>query len=182
MAVLRRRFPDPVEGGRERERALGVLLRKGYDTELALEALARHALGPQTTSARSAGVGDPTGRRLECRGRAMTGRLASSGLGGCGRRDLCDGAAAAQAATGAAIRPGRTSQGRAVSFRVAGDRLAALRFAINVVCPSRRVWEVRGGGVGADQDRHSRFAQTIASHRPGASGRATIRGELRRGT
>jgi regulatory protein len=42
VALLRRRFPVPVEGRRERERALGVLLRKGYDSELALEALARH--------------------------------------------------------------------------------------------------------------------------------------------
>jgi regulatory protein len=41
VALLRRRFPIPPDGGRERERALGVLLRKGYDSEVALEALAR---------------------------------------------------------------------------------------------------------------------------------------------
>ena len=41
-ALLRRRFPEPLEDPRERERALGVLLRKGYESELALEALARH--------------------------------------------------------------------------------------------------------------------------------------------
>lgn len=38
-AVLRRRFPAKIEGGRVRERALAVLLRKGYDYELAREAL-----------------------------------------------------------------------------------------------------------------------------------------------
>ena len=43
VEVLRRRFPAPLADRRERERALGVLLRKGYDSELALEALARHA-------------------------------------------------------------------------------------------------------------------------------------------
>jgi regulatory protein len=42
VELLRRRFPAPVDGVRERERALGVLLRKGYEAELALEALARH--------------------------------------------------------------------------------------------------------------------------------------------
>lgn len=42
LEVLRRRFPGPVDHPRERERALGVLLRKGYDSELALEAITRH--------------------------------------------------------------------------------------------------------------------------------------------
>jgi regulatory protein len=42
LALLRRRFPTPVGDRRERERALGVLLRKGYDTELALEAITSH--------------------------------------------------------------------------------------------------------------------------------------------
>jgi regulatory protein len=42
LDVLRRRFPEPMEHARERERALGVLLRKGYDTELALEAITRY--------------------------------------------------------------------------------------------------------------------------------------------
>ncbi|HWE10254.1 MAG TPA: RecX family transcriptional regulator [Solirubrobacteraceae bacterium] len=45
LALLRRRFPHPPEDGRERERALGVLLRKGYESELALEALAAHSRG-----------------------------------------------------------------------------------------------------------------------------------------
>jgi regulatory protein len=39
LALLRRRFPDPPGNRRERDRALGVVLRKGYDSELALEAL-----------------------------------------------------------------------------------------------------------------------------------------------
>jgi regulatory protein len=43
LALLRRRFPRPPEDRRERERALGVLLRKGYESELALDALAAHA-------------------------------------------------------------------------------------------------------------------------------------------
>jgi regulatory protein len=42
LAVLRRRFPSPARDRRERERALGVLLRKGYDSDLALEAIAAH--------------------------------------------------------------------------------------------------------------------------------------------
>ena len=42
-ALLRRRFPLPLADRRDRERALGVLLRKGFESELALEALAGHA-------------------------------------------------------------------------------------------------------------------------------------------
>jgi regulatory protein len=42
LALLRRRFPSPVGDRRERERALGVLLRKGYGSELALDAIAAH--------------------------------------------------------------------------------------------------------------------------------------------
>ena len=42
LAVLRRRFPSPAGDRRERERAFGVLLRKGYDSDLALEAIAAH--------------------------------------------------------------------------------------------------------------------------------------------
>jgi regulatory protein len=41
--ILRRRFPAPPLDRRDRERALGVLLRKGFDSELALDALAGHA-------------------------------------------------------------------------------------------------------------------------------------------
>lgn len=43
LALLRRRFPSPVGDRRERERALGMLVRKGYDTDLALDAIAAHA-------------------------------------------------------------------------------------------------------------------------------------------
>ena len=42
LALLRRRFPAPLRDRRERERALAVLLRKGYDSELALDALTGH--------------------------------------------------------------------------------------------------------------------------------------------
>lgn len=45
LAVLRRRFPQPPEDRRDRNRALGMLLRKGYETELALDALSAHARG-----------------------------------------------------------------------------------------------------------------------------------------
>jgi regulatory protein len=43
LELLRRRFPSPPHDRRERDRALGVLLRKGYDAELALDAIAAHA-------------------------------------------------------------------------------------------------------------------------------------------
>lgn len=43
LELLRRRFPEPPRERRDRERALGVLLRKGYESELALDALAAHA-------------------------------------------------------------------------------------------------------------------------------------------
>jgi regulatory protein len=41
LVLLRRRFPKPPSDRRGRDRALGVLIRKGYESELALEALAR---------------------------------------------------------------------------------------------------------------------------------------------
>jgi regulatory protein len=43
VALLARRFPAVPETPRERDRALGVLVRKGYDLELAYDALRRHA-------------------------------------------------------------------------------------------------------------------------------------------
>ncbi|HUA05978.1 MAG TPA: regulatory protein RecX [Solirubrobacteraceae bacterium] len=43
LAILRQRFPSPSADRRERERALAVLLRKGYDSDLALEAIAAHS-------------------------------------------------------------------------------------------------------------------------------------------
>jgi regulatory protein len=39
LALLEKRFPEPPVDRRGRERALGVLLRKGYEYELALEAI-----------------------------------------------------------------------------------------------------------------------------------------------
>lgn len=46
IGLLRRRFPSPAGDRRERERALGVLLRKGYGTDLALEAITAHMREP----------------------------------------------------------------------------------------------------------------------------------------
>ena len=43
VELLARRFPAPPEDRRSRDRALGLLLRKGYDPDLALEALSAHA-------------------------------------------------------------------------------------------------------------------------------------------
>ena len=45
LSLLRRRFPAPPRERRERDRALGVLLRKGYESELALDALTAYARG-----------------------------------------------------------------------------------------------------------------------------------------
>ena len=43
LALLRRRFPEPPATPRDCERALGVLVRKGYELELAHDAIRRHA-------------------------------------------------------------------------------------------------------------------------------------------
>ncbi len=43
LEILRRRFPSPPRERRDRDRALAVLLRKGYDADLALDALTVHA-------------------------------------------------------------------------------------------------------------------------------------------
>jgi regulatory protein len=45
LELLRRRFPAPPRERRERDRALGVLLHKGYESELALDALSAYARG-----------------------------------------------------------------------------------------------------------------------------------------
>jgi regulatory protein len=45
LAVLRRRFATAPQERRERDRALGVLLRKGYDGDVALDAIAAFARG-----------------------------------------------------------------------------------------------------------------------------------------
>jgi len=43
LALLRRRFAAAPRDRRERDQALGVMLRKGYESELALDALAAYA-------------------------------------------------------------------------------------------------------------------------------------------
>ena len=42
MELLRRRFPEPPSDDRERSRALGLLLRRGYESEAAYEAIRRY--------------------------------------------------------------------------------------------------------------------------------------------
>ena len=39
MELLRRRFPTPPANDRERDRALGLLVRRGYELELAYDAI-----------------------------------------------------------------------------------------------------------------------------------------------
>ena len=43
LALLRRRVPAVPATPRERDRALGMLVRKGYELELAYDALRRYA-------------------------------------------------------------------------------------------------------------------------------------------
>jgi regulatory protein len=43
LTLLRRRFPEPPATARDCERALGMLVRKGYELELAHDAIRRHA-------------------------------------------------------------------------------------------------------------------------------------------
>ena len=43
IELLRRRCPDPPATRAERDRALGILVRRGYAPELAFDALRRHA-------------------------------------------------------------------------------------------------------------------------------------------
>ena len=45
LGLLRQRFPEPPQDNRGRNRALGMLIRKGYESELAYDALAAHARG-----------------------------------------------------------------------------------------------------------------------------------------
>ncbi len=52
LAVLRRRCPAPPIERRERDRALGILLRKGYESELALEAVQLHAASASSRALR----------------------------------------------------------------------------------------------------------------------------------
>ena len=46
VALLQRRFPEPPATPRDCERALGMLVRKGYELELAHDAIRRHAGTP----------------------------------------------------------------------------------------------------------------------------------------
>lgn len=43
LAALRRRYAEPLADARERDRALGYLVRKGYPLEIAYEAIRAHA-------------------------------------------------------------------------------------------------------------------------------------------
>jgi regulatory protein len=43
LELLRRRFPQPPSDRRDRDRALGMMIRKGFDSELALDALTAYA-------------------------------------------------------------------------------------------------------------------------------------------
>ncbi|HLY48007.1 MAG TPA: regulatory protein RecX [Solirubrobacteraceae bacterium] len=43
LALLERRFPSPPSDRRERERAMGALIRRGYDPELAVDAIAAYS-------------------------------------------------------------------------------------------------------------------------------------------
>ena len=48
VALLGRRFPQPLQGDRERQRAFALLMRQGYDSDVAYDAIRRHeADGPQ---------------------------------------------------------------------------------------------------------------------------------------
>ena len=46
MELLRQRFPSPPRTRRERESALGLMLRRGYGSEVALEAITSYARAP----------------------------------------------------------------------------------------------------------------------------------------
>jgi regulatory protein len=47
LELLRRRFPQPPADRRERDRALGVMVRKGFDSDVALDALSSYARGDE---------------------------------------------------------------------------------------------------------------------------------------
>ena len=42
VALLRRRFPRPLRSDPERQRAFAVLIRQGYDSDVAYDAIRRH--------------------------------------------------------------------------------------------------------------------------------------------
>jgi regulatory protein len=43
LALLQQRFPDPPRERRDRQRALGVLVRRGYAPELAIDAITAYS-------------------------------------------------------------------------------------------------------------------------------------------
>jgi regulatory protein len=43
VALLQQRFPDPPRERRDRQRALGVLVRRGYAPELAIDAITAYS-------------------------------------------------------------------------------------------------------------------------------------------
>ncbi|MGB9184582.1 MAG: regulatory protein RecX [Solirubrobacteraceae bacterium] len=45
LALLQRRFPTPPRERRDRDRALGTLIRKGFESQLALDAVSAYARG-----------------------------------------------------------------------------------------------------------------------------------------
>ena len=45
VALLERRFPEPPRDGRERNRALGLLVRRGYELDVACDAIRAHERG-----------------------------------------------------------------------------------------------------------------------------------------
>lgn len=50
LELLRRRCPVPPADARARERAFGILLRKGFDTDLALDALNSYIRGSKSAA------------------------------------------------------------------------------------------------------------------------------------
>jgi hypothetical protein len=56
-----------------------------------------------------------------------------------------------------------------------------VRFGINVVCPSRRVWKVTAALSAPIKVANGRFRQSFSSRRRGAAGTITIKGKARNG-
>jgi regulatory protein len=51
IQLLDRRFPMPFDGDRERDKAWRMLVRRGYEPELAYSAVRRHEQGPHRNAA-----------------------------------------------------------------------------------------------------------------------------------
>ena len=81
VALLARRFPTPPETPRDRDRALGFLVRKGYELELAHDALRRHARASTLDSCDSRSAGAiACGHAPVLRSAAATDRVRSGPL------------------------------------------------------------------------------------------------------